>query len=128
MRKVIAAFLLACLGIMLPTAATPVRVCFLEEEILIAAAGPDSKCCPDCTRETDESDPCCMDLEALAAAAAAPQPSIELPPAILTEVVGNAILAPLRTERDRKVFARPERIRGPTSPAAHRAVLGIWRL
>jgi hypothetical protein len=127
MRKVIATFLLACLGMMLPTAALPLRVCFLEPQIFMADGGPDSKCCPDCTRESDESDPCCVDLEALPDAPA-PQPSIELPPAIITFICENAILAPLRIERDRKVFARPERIRGPTSPAAHRAVLGIWRL
>ena len=127
MQRVIAAFLLACLGMMLPTAASPFRVCFLDQQILMAEGGPDSECCPDCTRESDEDDPCCVDLEALPDAPA-PQPSIGLPPAINTFICEHPILAPLRIARDRKVFARPERIRGPTSPAAHRAVLGVWRL
>ncbi|MGL4398956.1 MAG: hypothetical protein ACRCXD_03730 [Luteolibacter sp.] len=58
----------------------------------------------------------------------APQTPIELPPAIVTE-------APVRLGPVHAVtwvfgenFVVSPPIRGPTSPAAYRAVLGNWRL
>jgi len=127
MRRVIATFLLVCLGIMLPTAASPVRICFLQEQIITANVGPDSSCCPDCTKETHDSTPCCVDLETMPDAAT-PQPSIERPPIISISICENAILGPLSITYDRKSSLLPQRVWGPTSPTAHRAVLGIWRL
>lgn len=127
MRRAISAFLLTCLVILLPTAASPLRVCLLEESLLMANPGPDSDCCPDCTRESDHDSSCCVDLEALPDSSA-PQPSVELPPAVITEIFVTTIrpVAAIVTETGISVRSNP--IRGPTSPAAYRAVLGIWRL
>ena len=126
-RKVMAVLLLACFGILLPTAASPVRVCLLENRILISEVDSDSNCCSDCTRETDERNSCCMDLEALPDASA-PQPSVELPPIIITELQIAAIPPPMSVDLCRWIDAPSGTIRGPTSPAAYRAVLSIWRL
>ncbi len=126
-RKVIAVFLLACFGILLPTAASTVRVCLLEERILIAETSTDSKCCSDCNRDTDEHNPCCMDLEALPDAPT-PQPSVELPPIVITNLPLASIPPPITLDPDCWIDAPLGLIRGPTSPAAYRAVLSIWRL
>lgn len=126
-RKVIAVFLLACFGIPLPTAASTVRVCLLEKRILIAETSTESKCCSDCNRDTDEHNPCCMDLEALPDTSV-PQPSVELPPIVITDLQLAAIPPPITLDSGRWIDALSGIIRGPTSPAAYRALLSIWRL
>lgn len=126
-RKVIAVFLLACFGILLPSAASPLRVCLLEQRLLIAEVSSDANCCSDCNRETDKRSPCCMDLEALPDASA-PQPSIELPPVIITDIPVAAIPPLMPMDLGRWIDSPPRTIRGPTSPSAYRAVLSIWRL
>ena len=122
-----AVLLLACFGILLPTAASPVRVCMLENRLLVSEVDSDSNCCSDCTRETDERNPCCMDLEALPDASA-PQPSVDLPPITITELQVAAIPPPMTVDLYRWIDSPTGAIRGPTSPAAYRAVLSIWRL
>ena len=77
--------MLACLAVLLPTAATSVRVCMLEQRILIAEVGADSNCCDGCTRETGEPAPCCVDLESLPDSSA-PEPMVSLPAAVLSDV------------------------------------------
>lgn len=124
--RIIAALMLACLGILLPTAAASVRVCLLEERLVIGAGSGDSECCSDCTRESQDRETCCFDLDALPDASA-PQPSVELPPAVVSDIV-CAVLLSLETEPVRGLSAHSWPIRGPDSPAAYRAVLGNWRL
>jgi hypothetical protein len=68
-----------------------------------------------------------MDLEALPDASA-PQPSVELPPIIITELQIAAIPPPMTVDLCRWIDSPSGTIRGPTSPAAYRAVLSIWRL
>ncbi len=121
MRNLIAALMLACLGIMLPAMAGPLRFCLIEECLLIATE--ESDCCPDCDRSADQ--PCCVDLDALPDAAP-PQLALELPPVTARELPAIAIPAALESDHRLKSGAKP--IRGPASPTAHRAVLGIWRL
>jgi hypothetical protein len=125
-RQFLAAVLLCCVGFLIPASASPVRICLLEFGLNSAQA--DSKCCSDCNRETTEPDPCCVDLHELPDSGA-PQLPVELPPAIITDV--PAALPPMIHAvtwmcREHPVVSAP--IRGPTSPAAYRAVLGIWRL
>ena len=124
-RRLLAVLLLFCVGILIPASASSVRICFLEFELNASPA--DSKCCSDCSRGTEAPDPCCVDLEELPDATA-PQLPIELPPAIVTEVPTE--LGPVHAvtwvSGENLVVSTP--IRGPTSPAAYRAVLGIWRL
>ena len=70
MRRAIAALLLACLGVLFPLAATPVRLCLLEQRVLVPGVSEcgltKSKCCPDCGDHHEEK-PCCVDLEDLPA-------------------------------------------------------------
>jgi hypothetical protein len=134
MRKILAAFLLVCLGVLIPLAASPVRFCLLDGTITFAAFAPgtanacaDGGCCPDCNREDDSQTPCCVDLEELPDSSI-PHPPVELPPAVFAELPPQAGPAASIAEPVRLVFTRSESIRGPASPAAYRAVLGIWRL
>jgi len=126
MRKVVAMLLLICVGIMIPASASPARICFLEFGLKSCQA--ESKCCPDCNRDSGLPDPCCMDLEELPDAPA-PQLPVELPAAAGADVPASFCAARrVLTEHywERSFVSKP--IRGPTSPAAYRAVLGIWRL
>lgn len=125
MRKVLAAFLLFCVGIMVSASATPVRICLLNASL--ESAKEESTCCTDCTREAEKSEPCCHDLEQLPDAPV-PQDPVELPPAVVADLPPVLFVSPVLTVVYQEMFSVSEPIRGPTSPAAHRAVLGIWRL
>ncbi|MFM2242936.1 MAG: hypothetical protein RLZ97_1791 [Verrucomicrobiota bacterium] len=127
MRQLLAILLLTCFGMMLPAAAVPVRVCILERALVAGGGDEDRKCCPDCNRGEPDHASCCLDLEGLPDTSA-PQPMIELPPLIAADLPADTWLSPVVTELGRKAFSASEPIRGPTSPAAYRAVLGIWRL
>ncbi len=126
-QKLIAALMLVCFGVLLPTAAASVRVCLLEERVLIGEFGDDAACCSDCSRETEERDPCCMDLEALPDSAV-PEASVELPAVPISDLPQNAVILAVAVIPCGKVFVCTEAIRGRASPAAHRAVLNHWRL
>lgn len=120
-----AALLLFCVGILIPASASSVRICLLELELNSTQA--DSKCCSDCHRGNEIPDPCCVDLEELPDSIT-PQSAIELPAAIITDVPeGLSAMRPV-TWRLSENFVVFTPIRGPTSPAAFRAVLGSWRL
>jgi hypothetical protein len=125
MRKVLAAFLLFCVGIMVSASATPLRICLLD--YLVETASEASACCMDCTREPEKSEPCCHDLEQLPDAPV-PQDPVELPPAVVADLPPVLFLTPVPAQVCLEKFTVSEPIHGPTSPAAHRAVLGIWRL
>jgi len=126
MRRVLAALLLFCVGILIPASASPVRICFLELEMNSNQAN--SRCCTDCSQGTEQPDPCCHDLEKLPDSQA-PVLRVELPAAMITDVPAGLCPAPVMIARNsRGCFPESAPIRGPTSPAAYRAVLGIWRL
>ena len=66
MRRLIALLLLACLGMMIPLAGSPLRLCLLENRLLVGGsqcAGEKDLCCPDCGDHHE--DPCCVQLEEL---------------------------------------------------------------
>lgn len=125
----VAMLLLACFGILVPLSASPVRVCLLDVAAGSLQVGHDAgkKCCAECTRESETPDPCCVDVEDLPDSTP-PQSSFELPPVVLTDLAEFSDLSALREEIPSEVFSHSEPIRGPTSPSAFRAVLGIWRL
>lgn len=126
-RRIIAAILLTCFGILLPTVASPLRICLLDARLFLDDVGADSNCCSDCDRETEEGNSCCMDLESLPEAPNL-QPALELPPVIVIDLPDGVLPAPVRIASGNGLDTRLEPIRGPASPAAYRAVLGIWRL
>ena len=126
MRKLLAAFLLLCLGMMIPSGAASVRLCLLNGQISPALG--DVPCCDECSCEDDESDPCCIDFEQLPDASA-PLPPLEIPPALWTGIPPLLMgLATSARDGSIKPCVVSEPIRGPSSPAAHRAVLSIWRV
>ena len=125
MQRLLAALLLFCVGILIPASATPVRVCFLEFEL--SSLKQDSACCDDCSQGTDQPDACCHDLEQLPDSLA-PGAPVELPAAVITDVVVAWFPMLVMAAAASDMFPVAAPIRGPTSPAAHRAVLGIWRL
>jgi hypothetical protein len=131
MRKLVAALLLVCFGILIPLAASPVRVCLLDGTVTSAAFPADScgerECCPDCDRDADPGAPCCVDLDELPDSSV-PHPPVELPPAVFAELPQHACPEVALAEPVRVVFTRSESIRGTDSPTAYRAVLGVWRL
>jgi hypothetical protein len=126
MKSLVALLLLACFGIILPTAASPTRVCLMQVG-LSAAGGPADDCCPDCPSEEPADDPCCVVVKVLPDTAA-PHPLLELPPLLFTEMADGTCWSPLEWVTCHGTSRAPVSIRGPTSPAAHRAVLGIWKL
>lgn len=125
MRKLLATLLLFCVGIMIPAAASPVRVCILE--LGMKSAQVDSKCCADCDHDSEQPDPCCHDLESLPDSPA-PQDPLELPTVIVADLPPLPFVSPVPVLVCLEKFSVSEPIRGPTSPAACRAVLGVWRL
>lgn len=133
MRRLLAAFLLICLGLMLPTAASPWRFCLTAHTLLVPgisnceeATTPDS-CCKECGETKKKDDSCCLKTEKLPDSTA-PAPSAALPPVLMTDIPEFALFSPILCEAQPVELSFSEPIRGPTSPAAHRAVLGIWRL
>jgi hypothetical protein len=123
MRKLLASFLLLCLGVLVPVAASPMRVCLLDGGIFAASCATEVGCC-DCD---GSHEPCCVELEKLPTLSV-PQAELELPPALLAELPSWICPQPLASERSREISRYSEPIRGPDSPAARRAVLEIWRL
>jgi hypothetical protein len=126
-QKVIAVLLLACLGILIPAAASPLRVCMLEKRVPSTEVHSDANCCSDCTRETDDREPCCMDLDALPDSSV-PQPSLSLPTTIVIDLPVELLSPPPWIELGHGFLALTEPIRRSAPPAARRAVLGVWRL
>lgn len=128
MRRVLSVLLLLCLGILFPLGASPVRLCLLENRLLIGDA-PDcgtekTPCCPDCGTD-DES--CCIGMDGLPDASTVPEPP-SLPPVPAVEVPALAFAAPPADSADVPRSVRPAPIRGPDSPGTRRALLEIWRL
>lgn len=129
LRQFIAILLLACFGILVPVSASQVRVCLLEGDSAGVLIGQDAgeKCCEECSRGSEVPEPCCVDVEDLPDSTS-PQSSYELPPVVLTDLPEMLRPAPLHQEVQPRAIPRLEPIRGPTSPTAYRAVLGIWTL
>ena len=133
MRRVIAAFLLACLGMIIPLAGSPVRFCVLDHKVLIQGSGTCSKeskkksCCPDCREKKSEGDPCCLEVDHLPDATPPASPD-SVPPALVMDLPEPMFMAPVMAPVVEHVFTAATPIRGPDTPTAHRALLGIWRL
>ena len=126
-RKAMTAFLLACFGMLIPTVASPLRVCMLEQRVLTAEVRSEANCCSDCTRETDDRNPCCVDLEALPDSSV-PEPAISLPPVNVISLPMDVMVTPPWVEPFHEAPAFADPVHGLAPPAVRRAVLGVWRL
>jgi hypothetical protein len=128
MKRVIAAVLLACLGMMVPLAGSPLRLCLLENRLLLGGSecgAEKDPCCPDCGDHHE--DPCCVELEELPDAPVPPAPD-DLPVLPAMDLPGPAFAAPRPVAAACSVHRAATPIRGPDTPAARRALLGVWRL
>lgn len=132
-RQFLAALLLVCFGALLPTAASPMRVCFLDHEVLEPGfttygetGGHKLKCCPDCG-SPENGDSCCMDVKKLPDA---PEPTspVVLPPLVFTETDFVITVPPCPVVIVEEAFSRAAPIRGPDLPGTRRALLGIWNI
>lgn len=120
MRKLMVTIVALCLGLLLPMAAMPVRVCLLSE------AQRAEDCCPDCaTKDKDKS--CCIQSDGLpdsplpAAGVDAPVfAGYPLPPGMAELPENPEHIAPAPRVAPRQTGAGP--------PARCRAVLNVWRL
>lgn len=130
--------LLACLGMMIPTAVVPTRVCSLESSVL--AGGFESygiaqrkdgsekvKCCPLCGEEEDEDNPCCVDIQKLPDSPEASHP-FGLPPVLPVEIAEFQVTVKRVEFQLPEVFEAARPIRGPTDPGRRRAMLGVWTI
>jgi hypothetical protein len=137
-RQTIALLLMTCFGIMIPTAASAMRVCRLESTAYVGGfksygVSTDSKgdekakCCPDCGEESQEDDPCCVDLKKLPDAPA-PAAPIGLPPFLPVEIRDYAVSIERLESFSPEVYSAAEPIRGPTQRFVRRALLGIWNI
>ena len=110
-------------------AATPVRLCLMEQRVLISGASEckvkKSECCPDCGG--DHQKPCCVDLDDLPDA---PAPSVPegLPTITAIDLPAPVFVLPPVVLVEDSIFEAAVPIRGPDSPAAWRAKLEVWRL
>lgn len=128
MQRLVAAILLACLGMMIPLAGSPLRLCLLENRLLVggsACGGEKDPCCPDCGDHHEE--PCCVELEEMPDVPVPPAPD-ELPAPTVMDLPDPAFVAPPLVLAAGSVHLAATPIRGPDTPAAHRAWLGVWRL
>ncbi len=128
MKRVIAAFLLACLGMMIPLAGSPLRLCLLENRLLMGGSecgAEKDPCCPDCGDHHE--DPCCVELEELPDVPVPPTPD-ELPAPLVMDLPKLAFVAPPPVITDSSVHLAATPIRGPDTPSAYCALLGVWRL
>lgn len=122
-----------CLGILIPTAATPIRVCFLDGKIhepgfatYGETASHKAKCCPDCGSQ-ENGNSCCVDVKKLPDA---PEPTapVVLPPLVFSETDFEVTVPPCPVVMVEKAFIRAAPIRGPNPPGMRRALLGIWNI
>ncbi|WP_367875074.1 hypothetical protein [Luteolibacter sp. Populi] len=122
MRRAIAVFLLACLGMIIPLAASPVRICLLESSV-----AEQESCCSKCRKEHKHEPSCCVDVDELPDAPLATLPE-GLPPIVAIDLPPPVFLLPPVNLVPAAALEMFEPIRGPDTPCSFRARLGVWRL
>lgn len=134
MRRVMAAFLLACLGVIIPLAGSPVRVCVLDGKLLMPGfsecsreAAQKAPCCPDCGEKDHGEQPCCLGIKELPDATTPDDPG-RIPAAVVMDLPENLFSIPDPVAVRGEIFHAAVPIRGPDGPVARRALLGVWRL
>lgn len=131
-RRITATFLLLCMALLVPASASSVRVCFIEEAVLLpgwdAERSSDSekpKCCPGCDGKEDGH--CCMELKKLPDA---PEPSVHifLSPVFFCLATSEVCVPPCPVLEACRSFLPSAPIRGPDLPREWRALLGVWNI
>lgn len=133
MYRALAIFVTVCLGILIPAVSSPIRVCFLDDSVLMPGfttygetSSHKEKCCTDCGN-TDDGESCCFDLKKIPDAECPKNPL--LMPSLVCCDVGVGIALPLTPVLIAEtVYVRATPIRAPDSPRARRALLAIWNI
>lgn len=121
MRRAIAVLLLACLGMMVPLAAAPLRFCLMKSQVV------SSMSCPKCHKLPKPHEaPCCLEIDQ--PDATLPGIPLGLPPVVAIDLPPPVFVLPPVELLPASAEAYFEPIRGPDTPGRHRAVLGVWRL
>ena len=135
MQRAIAALLLACLGMMFPVAGSSVRLCLMDQKLLVPGISECSRdearlpsCCKDSAKKEHRKDsPCCLAFKKLPEAQATAFPAA-LPAAVAIDLPEPIFIVPPVILVSGPVFSASEPIRGPDTPALRRAMLEVWRL
>jgi hypothetical protein len=118
MRRFTAIILVICFGILIPAAATPIRICLLDPEERTG------DCCRTCSSDSNE---CCADLAPLPDTSI-PNGNFETPSFVGYPIPYTLATLPLIAER----IALPSRHARPAAgigpPTARLAALNVWRL
>jgi hypothetical protein len=148
MRRLVSMLLLLSLGMFLPAEGTPLRLCLLENRILLPGFAAcqvreteteaSGKCCKGCTHSEgagrERSDgkqepPCCVETGKLPDTTASVFPEKLPPPVfIVLEILEFFSGASEGSVISEKAPAGVPDIRGRGRPAERRAVLGVWRI
>jgi hypothetical protein len=128
-RQFLAALVLLCFGISIPSAALSQRVCMIDGELMgngiciseKAASGQDGDC-SDCCKE-DKS--CCAELKKLPDSALWTGDS-HLPDLVAMDLPPMEFQIPSPQVIGRQRYLAAMRIRGPDWPSTCRAVLAVW--
>ena len=128
-RRFGALLLVLSLGLSIPAVAGPLHICLSG---FLQAEEPKEDCCGQHSDDSESQKPedcsCCLDLQELPEAPVPPSPE-PTPGASVTDLGWTPSVPPLADIHSIEVAAeRPDRIRGPTKPSDHRALLEIWRL
>lgn len=130
-RQFLAAWLLVCFGAMLPTAASPIRVCLLETRVSEGTSSAKkaeekkSECCDDCG--THQHEECCAELKSVPDSTL-PNWHVEMPDMVVVDLPPLVTAGPpVRLVTD-AAFHPSVPIRGPDSQGCRRAMLAVWRI
>lgn len=126
-RQFLAILLLVCFGAMLPTAASPIRVCLLEENTGTSGstASGKSECCDEC--ETHQHEECCAELKSLPDSTL-PAWHVDMPDMVAVDLPPVVFTAPPVRLVAEEAFHPSAPIRGPDSQGGRRALLAVWRI
>lgn len=128
MQRFLATLLMLCLGVLVPVVASPMRVCLLENLVLVAEIETDGTCCDDCEREDGHPGDCCVDLDVLPDSSI-PDSSVNAPPLVVIDLPRQIdTLAPRTSDPLRPRMADIAESGTWPPPSARRALLGVWRL
>ncbi|MBK1818363.1 hypothetical protein JIN84_22280 [Luteolibacter yonseiensis] len=121
--------LLVCFGAMLPTAASPIRVCLLEtgvpEEAPSNKKAGKSECCDEC--ETHQHEECCAELKSVPDSTL-PDWHVEMPDMAVVDLPPLVSAGPAVWFVAGAVFHPSAPIRGPDPQGCRRALLAVWRI
>jgi hypothetical protein len=133
MCRFVAVFLTICLGILIPAVASPLRVCFIDDSVLLPGFTTygetpthKDKCCPNCG-DTEDGDSCCLDLKRLPDADFPSGPPV-LPSIICCELEARIAAPPCPVTWIEAAHIPATPIRGPDSPGSWRALLSVWNI